>query len=117
MSEFPAKTLDAAALLAIATTMGAATAVPASAQVIVPTVKTAKAIAPVTREITFKGTEAQGRAKAAGLAASDPVQSKLLTAALDSARGRPGFNPAAVSIGVGFTMRFRGAAQQGGMIR
>ena len=108
--------LDAVTLIAAATALGAVAA-PAAAQIIVPTVKPGQRLAtaaPVTRNITFQGSEAQARAKAAGLQGSDPLQARLLTSAIDAAKGRPGFNPAALSVAVGFTMRFReaGAATQ-----
>ncbi|MGY4398169.1 plastocyanin [Sphingomonas sp. UYAg733] len=109
---------DAAALLAAAATLGAIAA-PATAQVVVPTLKMGTKLAttaPVSRNITFKGSEAQARARAAGLQSSDPIQAKLLTSAIDAAKGRPGFNPAALSVAVGFTMRFREAGA-GALVR
>ncbi|MGY4398170.1 hypothetical protein ACVWZA_003374 [Sphingomonas sp. UYAg733] len=99
--------LDAATLIAAAATLGTIAA-PATAQLTIPKLKTVAkvpATETITRHITFQGSETEARAQAASLRASDPIQSNLLSTAIDAARVRPGFNPAAVSIALGFTMK------------
>lgn len=98
--------LDAATLLAAAAAIGAVGATPATAQLATSKVIGKQAIAtPLAKSVTFQGSESAARSQAASIAAADPVKAKLLTAALDAARGRPGFNPAAISVSVKFNMK------------
>ena len=96
------RTLDAGALLAAAAAIGSVTPVSAQTR---PLATKSFSVAPVTKSIAFQGSETQARAQAARLRASDPIKSQLLDGALAAAKARPGFNPAAVSIGVQFTMK------------
>ncbi|MGY4398171.1 hypothetical protein ACVWZA_003375 [Sphingomonas sp. UYAg733] len=96
------KTLDAASLLAAVVVIGATAPVTAQMR---PVATKSISVAPISKSITFKGSEAQARTQAASLRASDPIKSQLLDGALAAAKVRPGFNPAAVSIGIQFTMK------------
>lgn len=93
-----ARKLGAAALLAAAMAVGGASP-PAAA--VSPTSETAASgQARATRNVVLatKGSEKSLRAEAVKLRAVDPVKSAILTSALDQARLRPGFDPAAISI-------------------